>query len=245
VKVDRNGRLVGLPTTKGDEQMQSNLKPHSPRRARRRFTTAAIALGTTAALTISSAAGAMPWNGGSETPAKPSTNVSDGGSAGNSRPVTAVVITPGSGDLVASQFNVDVSLQAQNALGNTLLSEYKNQFIDPTGPDGKENPEFHPGASSAAPGLVVTLSTTPNKPGTPLVGPRTNLAGVFQENSVSRSHGHLQTWNDWIVGSPGFFGERTKSVLTVYAVAGKAPNAVPAGGLHPISNVVREPFHIG
>jgi len=165
--------------------------------------------------------------------------------AGNSKPVTAVVITPGGGDVVASQFNVDVSLQAKNALGNTLLSEYKNQFIDPTGPDGKENPEFHPGASSAAPGLVVTLSTTPNKPGTPLVGPSTNLAGVFQENSVSKSHGRLQTWNDWEVGVPGFFGEHTNAVLTVYAVAGKAPNAVPAGGLKPISNVVRETFQIG
>jgi hypothetical protein len=230
--------------------MQSNPTPRSPRPARRRITSAAVALGTTAALTISSAAGAMPWTGGSETPAKSSTNVSHhhnnhGGSAGNSRPVTAVVITPGGGDVVASQFNVDVSLQAKNALGNTLLAGYKNQFIDPTGPDGKENPEFHPGASSAAPGLVVTLSTTPNKPGTPLVGPSTNLAGVFQENSVSRSHGRLQTWNDWIVGSPGFFGEHTKSVLTVYAVAGKAPNAVPAGGLHPISNVVKETFRIG
>ncbi|HWX96903.1 MAG TPA: hypothetical protein VNZ01_08610 [Solirubrobacteraceae bacterium] len=166
-------------------------------------------------------------------------------SAGNSKPVTAVVITPGGGDVVASQFNVDVSLQAKNALGNTLLSEYKNQFIDPTGPDGKENPEFHPGASSAAPGLVVTLSTTPNKPGTPLVGPSTNLAGVFQENSVSKSHGRLQTWNDWEVSAPGFFGENTKAVLTVYAVAGKAPNAVPAGGLKPISNVVHETFRIG
>ena len=52
-------------------------------------------------------------------------------------------------------------------------------------------------------------------------------------------------WGVGDVGSPGFFGEHTKSVLTVYAVAGKAPNAVPAGGLQPVSNVVRETFHIG
>ncbi|HEV2922714.1 MAG TPA: hypothetical protein VGW98_01675 [Solirubrobacteraceae bacterium] len=228
--------------------MPSNITPRSSRGARRRITTAAVALGTTAALSISSAAAAMPWTGGSETPVKPS-NVSHHhkkhSTSADSRPVTAVVITPGGGDVVASQFNVDVSLQAKNALGNSLLSEYKNQFIDPTGPDGKENAEFHPGASSASPGLVVTLSTTPNKPGTPLVGPSTNLAGVFQENSVSTSHRHLQTWNDWEVSAPGFFGENTKAVLTVYAVAGKAPNAVPAGGLKPISNVVRETFQIG
>ncbi len=228
--------------------MQSNPTQRSPRPARRRITSAAVALGTTAALSISSAAAAMPRTGSSETPVKPS-NASHHhkkhSSSAGSRPVTAVVTTPGGGDVVASQFNVDVSLQAKNALGNTLLSGYKNQFIDPTGPDGKENPEFHPGASSAAPGLVVTLSTTPNKPGTPLVGPSTNLAGVFQENSVSRSHGRLQTWNDWEISAPGFFGENTKAVLTVYAVAGKAPDAVPVGGLTPISNVVRETFQIG
>jgi hypothetical protein len=51
--------------------MQSNLTPRFPRRARRRITTAAVALGTTAALSVSAAAGAMPWNGGSETPVKP------------------------------------------------------------------------------------------------------------------------------------------------------------------------------
>ena len=230
--------------------MQPNIIRRSPRHARSRMTTAAVALGATAAISISSAAAAMPWTGGSKAPLKPSTGVAHKGhkkqsTASDAHPVRAVVITPGGGDVVASQFNVDVSLQAKNALGNTLLSEYKNQFIDPTGPDGKENPEFHPGASSAAPGLVVTLSTTPTIAGTPLVGPSTNLAGVFQENSVSASHGRLETWNDWEITSPGFFGEHTNAVLTVYAVAGKAPNAVPAGGLHPISNIVRETFRIG
>jgi len=174
-----------------------------------------------------------------------STHKRHGRRSGVSRPVRAVVLTPGPGDVVDGAFNVDVSLQARNAAGNAALRSYKDQFIDPTGPDGKENPEFHPGSNAAAPGLVVTLSTTPNKPGTPLVGPSTNLAGVFQENSVSRSHGLRQTWNDWLVTAPGFFGEETQAVLTVYAVAGTAPAAVPAGGLQPISNVVRETFRIG
>lgn len=160
-------------------------------------------------------------------------------------PVRAVVLTPAQGETTGSGFNVDVSLQARNARGNRLLSDYTTLFNDPTGPDGNANPAFHPGASSAAPGLVVTLSTTPTVAGTPLVGPRTDLAGVFQLNSITRSHGLTQTWNDWQVTSPGFFGKNERATLTVYAVRGEAPDAVPAGGLRPVSNVVRQTFNIG
>jgi hypothetical protein len=161
------------------------------------------------------------------------------------KPLKAVVITPDQGESTSSGFNVSLSLQARNAAGNRLLSGYQTQFLDPTGPDGMGNPAFHPGASASAPGLVVTLSSTPNMPGTPLAGPRTNLAGVFQINSVSRVHGLRQTWNDWQVASPGFFGRNRSATLTVYAVRGEAPDVVPAGGLTPISNVVRYRFHIG
>src|SRR5262245_39641516 len=235
--------------------MQSNKTRRLPRGARRGLA-AALALGASAALSISTGAVAMPWQGESETGGKPTqhsrgyykkhgrSSEKHGRSSGDSRPIRAVVITPGPGDVVGAAFNVDVSLQAKSSSANALLSEYKNQFIDPTGPDGKENPAFHPGSSEAAPGLVATLSTTPSIAGTPLVGPSTNLAGVFQENSVTSSRGRLQTWNDWEVASAGFFGEHEQAVLTVYAVAGKAPNAVPAGGLTPISNVVRETFRI-
>jgi hypothetical protein len=165
--------------------------------------------------------------------------------ASSQRPVRAIVQTPSAGERTGSGFNVQVSLKAQNSAGNSLLSDYTSQFVDPTGQDGMPNPAFHPGASSAAPGLVVTLSTTPSKDGTPLVGPRTNLAGVFQINSVTRINGLRQTWNDWQVSSPGFFGKNTNATLTVYAVRGDAPDAVPTGGLRPISNVVRQTFHIG
>jgi hypothetical protein len=161
-------------------------------------------------------------------------------------PVQLSVLTPSPGDRTSTAFMVDLSLQARNARGNSLLSQYKTQFVDPTGPDGKPNPAFHPGASAAAPGLVVTLSTTPNKgPGTPLQGPRTNLAGVFQLNSVTTAQGLTRTWNDWQVGVPGFFGTNTTATLTAYVVAGTAPDVVPAGGLTPISNVVHETFSIG
>ena len=160
-------------------------------------------------------------------------------------PVTALVETPAPGERVASGFSFNVELDANNARGNRLLSGYKTQFVDPTGPDGNPNPAFHPGASTAAPGLVVTLSTTPRIAGTPLVGPRTNLANVFQINSVTRADGFINTWNDWQVTSPGFFGKHTSATLTVYAVRGKAPDAVPHGGLRPISNVVKQTFRIG
>ena len=161
------------------------------------------------------------------------------------KPVKATVLTPTAGEKTASGFNVAVSLQAQNTRGNNLLSGYTTQFVDPTGPDGKGNPAFHPGSSMAAPGLVVTLSTTPTVDGTPLVGPRTNLAGVFQINGATRVNGLRRTLNDWQVASPGFFGKNKSATLTVYAVRGQAPDAVPAGGLDPVSNVVRQTFQIG
>jgi hypothetical protein len=165
--------------------------------------------------------------------------------AGSNKPIHVSVVTPSSGEKVTSGFNVDVGLESQNSSGNRLLSGYKTGFLDPTGPDGKDNPDFHPGASETAPGLVVTLSTTPKMDGTPLVGPQTNLAGVFQINSVAKDHGLTQTYNDWQITSPGFFGQNTTATLKVYAVEGQAPDAIPAGGLRPVSNVVTRTFRIG
>jgi hypothetical protein len=207
----------------------------------------AIAFGAAATLALVAASGASAGMDGSPHLAKQSTpmHMQHAHRARARRPVTALVLTPTPGETTSSGFNVDLSLQANNARGNRLLSGYSTLFNDPTGPDGQPNPAFHPGASAAAPGLVVTLSTTPKVAGTPLVGPRTNLAGVFQLNSVTKSHGRTQTWNDWQVTSPGFFGTNRSATLTVYAVRGKAPDAVPAGGLQPISNVVRERFRIG
>lgn len=158
-------------------------------------------------------------------------------------PLRAVVLTPGSGDLAGARgtFSVDLSLQARTRSGNRLLSAaagYKPFFNDP------DASTFHPGSDLGAPGLVVTLSTTPSIAGTPLVGPRTNLAGVFQLNTVAKVNGLNRTFNAWQVSSPGFFGINKAATLTVYAVRGTAPAAVPAGGLTPISNVLRVPFTI-
>jgi predicted lipoprotein with Yx(FWY)xxD motif len=154
-------------------------------------------------------------------------------------PLKASIISPGPGDSAGAggTFSVDVSLQARKRSANRLLSGYTAAFNDPT------KPTFHPGPDAAAPGLVVLLSTTPTIAGTPLQGPNTNLAGVFQINDVSRVNGLRHTFNSWIVSSPGFFGKNVQANLTVYAVNGTAP-ALITGSERPISNVVRESFTI-
>src|SRR5262249_56181460 len=117
--------------------------------------------------------------------------------------------------------------------GKRLISGYTAAFNDPT------KPTFHPGPDAAAPGLVVLLSTTPTIAGTPLQGPNTNLAGVFQINDVSKVKGLRHTFNSWIVSVPGFFGKNVQANLTVYAVNGTAP-ALITGHETPISNIVSE-----
>jgi predicted lipoprotein with Yx(FWY)xxD motif len=151
----------------------------------------------------------------------------------------ASIISPGPGDSagVGGTFSVEVALQARTGSANGLLAGYTAAFNDPNAPS------FHPGPNAAAPGLVVLLSTTPTIAGTPLQGPNTNLAGVFQINDVSQVKGLTHTFNSWIVTVPGFFGKATQATLTVYAVDGTAP-ALITGSERPISNVVRETFTI-
>lgn len=158
-------------------------------------------------------------------------------------PLKVTVFSPGAGDHSGAggvAFIVDLSLDATKPRYNSLLSPaagYKPYFNDPSAST------FHPGPDPGAPGLVVLLSTTPNKPGTPFQGPRTNLAGLFQINGVARVGGGLaETWNTWQPGKP-LFGTGP-SRLTVYVVRGTAPAVVPATGLKRISNVVTVPFSI-
>ena len=134
-------------------------------------------------------------------------------------------------------FSVDLELRARSTSSNDQLAGYRPGFIDPS------SPQFHPGPDRFAPGLVVLLSTTPTVAGTPLQGPNTNLAGVFQINDVQVLNGRKQTFNSWLVGVPGFFGRNTTARLTVFAVAGTAP-ALLDGSERPISNVVTETFTI-
>jgi hypothetical protein len=137
-------------------------------------------------------------------------------------------------------FIVDVALDATKIRYNHLLSAangYRPYFNDPS------SPTFHPGSDPGAPGLVVLLSTTPNKAGTPFHGPRTNLAGLFQINGVAKVNGgKRETWNTWQPGKPVFGTGRT--TLTVYVVKGTAPAVVRAKPRNKISNVVRVRFNI-
>jgi hypothetical protein len=157
----------------------------------------------------------------------------------HSAPLRVIVNTPlpGARAGAGGTFTVDVALAARNRRGNDLLAGYQPGFIDP------HTPAFHPGANANAPGLVVLLSTTPTVRGTPLQGPNTNLAGVFQINEISKLHGLKRTLNSWIVGSPGFFGRGQRATLTVFAVRGTAPDVV-TGDEHPVSDVVTEQFTI-
>ena len=156
------------------------------------------------------------------------------------KPLKATVISPVPGARAGAggTFSVDVSLQARTLRANSLLAGYKPAFLDPN------SPSFHPGPNAAAPGLVVLMSTTPTIAGTPLQGPNTNLAGVFQINDISRVNSLKRTFNSWIVSAPGFFGRNTRANLTVYAVNGGTAPAVVTGNERPISNVVREAFTI-
>lgn len=166
-------------------------------------------------------------------------SASSGYAARNARKLKASIISPARNAIAGANgtFSVDVSLQARTRRANSLLSGYAPGFIDPN------SASFHPGPDAFAPGLVVLLSTTPTIAGTPLQGPNTNLAGVFQINDVSKVKGLKRSFNSWIVGSPGFFGTGVQAQLTVFAVNGTAP-ALITGNERPISNVVRENFTI-
>jgi predicted lipoprotein with Yx(FWY)xxD motif len=159
-------------------------------------------------------------------------------SARQSPPLEVRVISPRQGATAGAggTFSVDLTIGERTANSNDL-DGYTAGFVDP------HTPQFHPGPDAFAPGLVVLMSTTPTIPGTPLHGPNTNLAGVFQINDIQSLHGRTSTFNSWIVGVPGFFGRGVTASLTAYVVEGTAP-AVVDGSETPISNVVEETFSI-
>jgi hypothetical protein len=151
-----------------------------------------------------------------------------------------VVTNPRPGDIAGTggDFTVDLIAQALNARGNNQLSASHGYRPGLNLPPAKT---FGPGMPDPnAPGLVVTLSTTPQAAG----GPNANLAGVFQLNSVSSRNGLTRVINDWEVGVPGFFGKNKRATLTAFLVRGTAPGMV-TGHERPISNVIHETFTIG
>jgi len=166
----------------------------------------------------------------------------------HNRHVLVTVFSPGKGDtsgVAGAGFVVDLSLDAARPADNAYLSAangYKPFFNAPG------STTFHPGSDPGAPGLVVLLSTTKKIPGTPFVGPRTNLAGLFQINGVAKvNHGTLaETWNTWQVGKP-IAGAGIQSTLTVFVVKGTAPAVIagePEDQPGRISNIVQVTFTI-
>ena len=198
--------------------------------ARRRCVRAAISLAATGAVALACV-----------TPALASSGDHHRNDRRHHRPaVELVAVTPGPGDTAGAGgvFNVDLALLARNGAGNAELAAangYTPGINSPGGSGfgiGKPDP--------FAPGLVVTLSTTPQAVG----GPNANLAGVFQLTDVAQSNGLAQVFADWQVGKAGAFGQNSTTTLTAYLVKGTAPGIV-TGAEKPISNVVSETFTIG
>jgi len=154
--------------------------------------------------------------------------------------IKLLITNPKAGDIagVGGDFTVDLKALALNATGNHQLSAangYRPGLnLPPAATFGPARPDPN------APGLVVTLSTTPQAAG----GPNANLAGVFQLNSVTSHQGLTRVITDWEVGVPGFFGTNKPTTLTAYLVNGTAPGTV-TGHEKPISNVIHETFTIG
>jgi hypothetical protein len=160
--------------------------------------------------------------------------------SGYSPAIKLVITNPRAGDIAGTggDFTVDLKALALNATGNNQLSAANGYRPGLNLPPAAT---FGPGMPDPnAPGLVVTLSTTPQAAG----GPNANLAGVFQLNSVTRHNGLTRVINDWEVGVPGFFGKNKPTTLTAYLVKGTAPGIV-TGHEQPISNVIHETFTIG
>jgi len=74
---------------------------------------------------------------------------------------------------------------------------------------------------------------------------RTTRSVMCPSWASNNTHRLIETFNDWEVRSPGFFGVNRTTDLTAYLVAGTAPGVVQPGGPRPISNVVHETFTIG
>jgi hypothetical protein len=208
------------------------MRPTQPNRRRRLIRRRGLFLATTTiALGGLTAGGALAATTGSRSHRQPP------------RPPVAVTVnSPGISDVSGSAgvgFIVDLQLDAIAARDNHLLSAaagYVPFFNDPS------STTFHPGPDMGAPGLVVLLSSTPNMPGTPFQGPRTNLAGLFQINGVDKVDGKAETWNTWQPGKALFgTGRRT---LTVFVVRGTAPAVLPGKPTGVISNIARVPFTI-
>ncbi len=94
---------------------------------------------------------------------------------------------------------LDLLFDATSSTSNTLISDnamYNSGLIN------QSSPLFHAGPDSLLPGLVVLLNTTTAQ--SPLKGPGTNLAGLFQVNNLRNVNCDtiIEIWAAWLVGKP-------------------------------------------
>ena len=162
------------------------------------------------------------------------------------QPISVVITTPQSNEVVGiagAGWLIDLEIEAADPTGNPILSP--PSFV-PYFNNGLNRTTFHPGVNSLAVGLVVLLSTTPNNNGT-LLGPSTNLAGLFQIAGSAVDPTSLNYYRTlWFLGGAGF-GVGVAVNMTVFVVSGTAPALLPANPLSTpniVSNVATVTFHI-
>ena len=142
------------------------------------------------------------------------------------QPVSVSITTPLSNEVVGiagAGWLIDLEVEATSPTGNSILSP--PSFL-PYFNNGLNRTTFHPGTNALALGLVVLLSTTPNNGGT-LLGPSTNLAGLFQmAGSAVDSTGLNYYRTLWFLAGANF-GVGVSVNMTVFVVNGTAPALLP------------------
>ncbi len=208
-----------------------------------------LAAGTIAFAACNSLATVVPYNNECPVPASysassasltsPTLSAPLNTAAAEAYPLIVTLIAPAAGEIDGIKgfdYIVDVTIQASRESVNHIIP-FKPLFQD------SSSSTFGAGPNAAFPGLVVLQNTTAKKG--PLMGPNTNLAGLFQLNGVAKTQGLNQYNPFWLAGAPAFgIGP---SELVVYYVEGTAPKTAtltPSAADGLLSNIVSAPFTI-
>ena len=161
------------------------------------------------------------------------------------QPVSVVITTPRSNEIVGvagAGWLIDLEIEAADLSGNSIITppDFTGFFHN-----GLNKSTFHPGVLAQGTGLVVLLSTTPNNNGT-LLGPSTNLAGLFQIAGTAVDPTNLNYYRAlWFLGSAAF-GLGVPINLTAFVVSGTAPALLPSDPTttpNIVSNIATVSFH--
>ena len=162
------------------------------------------------------------------------------------QPVSVAITTPLSDEVVGvagAGWLIDLEIEAADPTGNPIIAP---PSFTPFFNNGLNKTTFHPGVNVNALGLVVLLSTTPNNGGT-LLGPSTNLAGLFQLAGVAVDPTSLNYFRAlWFLGGAGF-GVGVTVNLTAFVVSGTAPAILPTDPTttpNIVSNIATVTFQI-